>query len=184
MSVDDGTLGCEGNHRNVWSKLASSDERWVCVLEDDAQPVDNFRTQLGQALTATRTPIVGLYLGHPQHWTSHTTLKRRLLQAGARADKQDACFITTNELIHGVGICIRTHLIPSMLAYQSDRPFDYRIRNWARTHNHTISLSWPSICDHQDGPTLIRHNDGHVRGERKAWKVGTRDRWNGCSVQL
>jgi len=184
MSVDDGTLGCEGNHRKVWSKLAGSGDPFVCVLEDDAQPVDDFRAQLEQVLAAARTPIVGLYLGHPQHWTNHTTLKRRLLQAGARADKQDACFITTNELIHGVGIAIRTNLIPSMLNYQSDRPFDYRIRNWARHNNHTISLAWPSLLDHADGPSLITHPDGYQRGERKAWRAGTREHWTPKAAML
>lgn len=184
MSVDDGTLGAEANHRKVWSKLAGTGEPWVCVLEDDAVPVDNFRDQLTQALTAVRTPIVGLYLGHPQHWTNHTTLKRRLTQAGQRADKQDANFITTNELIHGVGICIRTNLVPSMLAYQSNRPIDYHIRNWARSNGHTISLCWPSILDHADGDTLINHPDGYQRGQRKAWRTGTREHWTPKAAML
>lgn len=183
MSIDDGTLGAEGNHRKVWSKLAGTSDPWTVVLEDDAQPVGDFRDQLTAALTAAPTPVVGLYLGHPTHWHQHP-LKRRILEAGQRADNQDACYITTNELIHGVGIAIHTHLIPQMLAYQSDRPIDYHIRNWCRTNGHTISLTWPSLVDHADGPTLIDHNDGHVRGQRKAWRTSTRHTWTSKTVIL
>ncbi|MFP9166993.1 hypothetical protein ACLI1Y_16695, partial [Enterococcus faecalis] len=51
LSLDNGSKGCNGNHRHVLEWLSTSPTEWVVVLEDDAQPIDDFRTQLDKALT-------------------------------------------------------------------------------------------------------------------------------------
>lgn len=188
MAVDNGSYGPGANHHRCWSWLADNDggADFQVVLEDDCEPVDGFNHQLEQVLTASPAPIIGLYLGHPQHWSTYPRRQHRLETAGAAADEQDACFITTQELLHGVGIAIKTDLISSMLDYTTtcDKPYDYAIRNWARDNRHTIALCWPSICDHRDLPTLINHPDGLKRGERKAWKTGARDTWTSKTVTM
>lgn len=186
MAMDNGTLGPGVNHYRSWRYLTNNPTEWGVVLEDDAQPVDDFNQQLDMALAAAPSGVVGLYLGDPTHWGSYANRQQRIRATAAQADNQHACFITTQELLHGVGIAIRTNLIPSMLTYTStsDRPYDYAIRNWARAEGHTISLTWPSLLDHTDGPTLIQHPDGLQRGERKAFKVGAREAWTNTTVNL
>lgn len=185
-SMDNGTLGYRANHRRVWRRLTRYNTHWSAVIEDDAQPVTDFPNQLQQALQAAPTPIVGLYLGHPEHWRTHRTLQRDLETAITQAHTQDACYITTQALLHGVGIAIHTKLVDDMLEHteHSDRPFDFAIRNWARAKGHTISLCIPSLVDHADGPTLLQHQDSNPRRRRKAWRTGTRNTWTSKAVTL
>jgi len=187
-SMDNGTLGCTGNHRQVWSWLAehNADADYLVTIEDDAQPVEDFRHQLDQALAAAPTPVVGLYLGHPEHWRSYGERRKRLEAAVIEADKRDANWITTTELLHGVGIAIRTNLVPDMLKHTSGttRPFDYAIRNWARDNRTPISFTTPSLLDHADGPALVNHRDSNSRARRKAWRAGTRKAWTSEAVSF
>ena len=47
-SLDNGILGCNGNHRKVWRHLAerfSAHVGYLVVLEDDAVPVEGFAEQ-------------------------------------------------------------------------------------------------------------------------------------------
>lgn len=184
MSIDNGALGPNRNHHHVWSELVDSKQQWVCVLEDDAQPIKDFRTQLHQALTAAPTPVVSLYLGtgNPPQW------QHRIKHATIHADKANAAWITTNRLLYGVAVCTYTSLIPAMLAsIERDQqispllPFDQAARNWASR----IGFTWPSLVDHADTPTLINHPDGSPRTQpRRAWRVGGRDRWTQRTVAL
>ncbi len=91
ISIDDGTLGCNRNHHHVWNQLSHSPTHWALVLEDDALPVDRFRAQAAAALGAAPTPIVSLYLGtsRPASW------QYSIRQAVTRADRVDACWITS-----------------------------------------------------------------------------------------
>jgi GR25 family glycosyltransferase involved in LPS biosynthesis len=187
LAMDNGSYGCGPNHHRCWSYLAKHNPaEYGVVLEDDCEPVDGFNDQLEQVLAASPSPVVGLYLGNPEHWSTYPQRKQRILQAGRAADEQDACFITTTDLLHGVGIAIKTELIQSMLDYTTtcDRPYDYAIRNWARDKRHSIAFTWPSIVNHLDLPTLIKHPDGLERGQRKAWKTGTRDTWTNKTVTM
>lgn len=184
LSMSNGNWTCEQNHARCWQYHADrTAEHWAVVLEDDAQPVDGFRDQLEQALSVAPTPIVSLYLGQgrPPQWQS------RVQQAIHQADLADASFITGKRLLHGVAICIRTNLIPSMLTHlhTSQRPIDWAIRDWAVTHGHDIAFTIPSLVDHADGPTLIEARTDSARTEqRTAWRVGTRERWTPKTVNL
>lgn len=184
LSMDNGALGVNGNHRKVWSYLAKQDTDFSIVLEDDAEPVEGFRDQLEQALTAAPTPIVSLYLGNPKHWDLFQERKQRILAAGTQADTEDACWLTTQELLHGVAICIRAPLIRAMLEGIPDKAIDYAIREWAKQEGHHIGFVWPSLVDHRDGPTLLPKNPNMRDRPRRAWRVGTRDAWTSNAVGL
>lgn len=185
LSIDDGTLGCDRNHRKAWTWLADNadDASWLVVLEDDAVPITDFRDQLDKVLAAASTDIVSLYLGtgFPPHW------QNRIRQAVAQAETQGASFILGN-FIHGVAICIRTRLVPDMLDYTSKctgMAFDRAIQQWARDRNHPIAATYPSLVDHHDGPSLAAHPDGGTRNiPRKAHKVGGRNTWTKRTVNL
>ena len=177
LSMDDGTLGCEQNHRTVWQWMAEhTTTEWSVVLEDDAIPVDGFRHQLAQALDNAPTPIVSLYLGRkrPPHWQD------AIQTAIDDANRSNANYITAHNLIHAVGVAIKTELVPSMTDYcaGTKHPWDYRIGAWAQEHQHPISYLHPSLVEHADGHTIAHHPDRSPRQPgRTAWAVGTRDTW-------
>lgn len=183
MSMDNGSLGCEANHRKAWTYLAGKKTEWGVVLEDDALPVTNFREQAEQALAVAPSPIVSFYLGRhrPPHWQS------TIHQATDKASADDACFITSTHLLHAVAVAIRTDLIADMLTHTetSVRPWDYAIAAWAVDGDISVSYTWPSLVDHQDGPTVVKHPDGKARTPgRVAWRVGVRDTWTTTAVTM
>lgn len=184
LSLDDGCLGPGGNHLKVWATLAHGPHTHAVVLEDDAVPVPRFRDQLTMALQSAPTAFVGLYLGtgRPPHWQT------RISQATARADREQAHWIVTGErLLYGVGIAIRRPLVGAMIAAveTSRLPYDQAIADWALGHGHHIAFCWPSLVDHRDQATLIRHPDGAPRDTpRRAWRTGTRTTWSTAAVPL
>ena len=195
LSMDDGTLGCTANHIRCWTYLAKQPTEWSLVLEDDAQPIHGFRDQLDLALDAAPTEVVSLYLGRERPvWMefggrgSAQRVQPVIIKALARADEQGASFITAPKLLHAVAVAVRTNLIDSMLKHvqESKQPIDFAIGDWCTANHHQVAYTYPSLCDHEDGPTVIRrHPDGEPRHQpRKAHKVGTADAWTKRSVTL
>lgn len=184
MTVDDGTLGCEGNHRKAWDWLNRyAQTEWCVVLEDDAQPVPNFSHQLAQALTYAPTPIVSLYLGRkrPPHWQS------AIQHATQKAEHKNASYITAHQLLHAVGVAIHIDLVADMLhnTRNSIRPWDYTVGAYAQHIEEPITYLWPSLVDHADQDTVTKHQDRAPRTPgRTAWKTGSRDVWNPILVEM
>lgn len=177
ICIDDGTIGCDGNHRRVWTHLAIGDAPWSLVLEDDAVPVRDFTAQLVGVLRNSPAPVVSLYLGRsrPPAWQDWAE------EATATADARGDCFIPCNRLLHAVGVAMHRRLVTHMLAQTLDveLPVDEAISAWARWNEHKISYCWPSIVDHRDIPTLVKHPDGKPRTmSRTAWSVGSRNHWH------
>lgn len=181
ISVDNGVMGCDQNHATVLGHLAELPSTFTVVLEDDAEPIDDFRNQLHKALVMAPAPIVSLYYGRkrPPHW------EKRKATALMQARAEDAHWIIGTHLLHGVGYAIRTELLPSLLGHQSPRPVDEHISDWARLHGHIIGYTNPSLVDHADGPTIVNHPDGQPRRPgRKAYATGSRDHWTTKAVML
>lgn len=191
-SMDNGTLGCDHNHRRVWKHLAGTTTDWVLVLEDDAIPCDDFPDQLKQALTHTPTNVLSLYLGtsrpvwyQPRGEKSARKLQPLITDALAKAD--DACYLTAPKLFHAVAVAIRTSLVRDMLAWttESKRPIDYAISDWCEARGHTVAYTLPSIVQHADGDTLFTHPDRQPRNRpRIAHQHGTRETWTTRSTPL
>lgn len=187
VGIDDGALGCEGNHRAVWRQLADNypDARWTVVLEDDAIPVDNFDTQLEAALKVAPTPVVSLYLGRlrpPQHQAAI---------AACIARHDNAHWFVAKRLLHAVGVAIRTQYVHRMLTHLDTyptctRPIDEAIARWVIVEHLAVSYTWPSLVDHADTPTVItKHPDGAPRtAGRIAWRAGERSEWNNQAAEL
>lgn len=186
LSVDDGTLGAVGNHRHVWEMLVDARAHWVCVLEDDAAPVDGFGEQLAAALAAAPSPVVSLYLGRsrPPGWT-----QRQVHSAVDAAAKVGACWVMADRMLHAVAICLRADLVRDMLVHTRHVrklvPADQRFDRWLRLRKLRVAYSMPSLVDHHDGPTLIDHPDGQPRTEpRTAWRTGRRAAWSSLTVPV
>lgn len=177
---DDGTLGAGKNHRRAWEwhHLNSRAADWCLVLEDDAVPADDFAGQLAAALTDPPADIVSLYLGtdRPRHWQG------RVLEATRNADDLGAAWIVTTHLLHAVAVAARPRLAPYMVRWTRylDSAIDAR-----RVESFPIAYTWPSLCDHADGPTVAEHGDGKPRAApRVAWRHGGRDYWRTPAVTM
>lgn len=181
VSIDNGVLGCDGNHAMVQEHLTNLPSTWSVVLEDDAIPVDDFREQLTAALPMSPSPIVSLYLGkqRPPHW------QRRISTAIAKAQHDDAPWIISTYLLHAVGYAIKTELLDSLLDHTSTQPSDQHITGWAKRYGYTISYTAPSLVNHADLPTIVDHPDGQLRTPgRTAWMYGGRHDWTSKAVTL
>ena len=181
LAMDNGSLGCKRNHLRAWTYMRHHNpEPWTIIIEDDCVPVADF--PVAQALAAAPAPIVSFYLGtgYPPQ------LQDRIGQAIAAADREQAHWIVGNHL-HGVAVAVRTELLADMLPWitKSSQPIDYAIRDWARSRQHDIAATHPSIVDHADQGSITKHPDGGTRTvERRAWRTGTREHWTRRSVTL
>lgn len=179
ISIDDGTLGPTQNHLKVWATLATRypNSEWLTVIEDDAIPCNNFRTQLDMALAVAPRDIIGLYLG-----TGYPIKQQPAIAAAIReAEQHDAHWTISSRLHHAVGTAIRTHHVPDMITALHDtrHPIDDAITRWMNQRLQ-VAYTLPSLLDHHDQPTVIK---GHHRGKpRKAWRHGTRERWYAASA--
>jgi hypothetical protein len=185
LSVDNGDLGVSGNHSKVWHYLAAEPSDWSVVLEDDAIVCDGFLEQLNMVLAVAPSDIVGLYLG-----TSYPPAWQQFIE---HVQPDPSHWAMAVNLIHGVGTCVRSRLVPDMCkwidGFSSDYPVDAAISEWARAHGIQIGYTRPSLVNHKDGPTLIdptkRTVDTEVRDKpRRAWQFGTRDDWSTSTVNL
>ena len=187
-SIDDGTLGCDGNHRHVWQWLLEhTTDEWCIVLEDDAKPVAAFTSQAHQALTVAPSPVISFYLG--RHHIPELEWEQRKQGAIRRADQADAHFITSNHLLHAVAIAVRTDHIARMLAHLNMLPdvlpIDEAITHWIQNTGQDVSYTWPSLVDHADQPTLFRHRDKLPRPPgRIAYRTGTHTTWTDRAVTM
>ncbi|WP_306365453.1 hypothetical protein [Nocardia sp. CC227C] len=182
LALDDGR-GPEANHLAAWHATAHRPASWSCVLEDDALPVTGFTEQAEIALAAAPTPVVSFYLGKgmPPRW------QHRIHGALQLADRETAHWITTSHVLHAVAVAIRTELVADWLDWAPDSklPADERLSAWCKTRGHRVAYTVPSLVEHADGPTVMRHRDQQPRTvPRIAWRTGTRETWNSKAVSM
>lgn len=183
-------LSAGAHHCAVFERLSEARAGWAVLLEDDAEPVGGFNEQLSAALAEAPTELVSLYLGGGR---PPTVYHGRAEAAVARAKTEDASFILAKELFHAVGFAVKTAAVPAMLNHVAARrylPFDQAVGNWARrkwrgVDPNPIAYTCPSLVDHLDLPTLVKHTDGAPRIEpRRAYHVGSRLAWNSRTVTM
>ncbi|AVO21701.1 glucosyltransferase [Mycobacterium phage MooMoo] len=179
VSIDDGTLGCNDNHRRVWQWHHDHPSEWAIVLEDDALPINGFRTHATAALATAPAPVVSFYLGrqHPRLWQPH------IQQALQHATTANAPWITAPRTLHAVAYAIHTTVLKDLLTHHSDKPIDEAITAWQQHTSHLTAYTVPSLVDHTDGPTVINRRPSRKPG-RTAWQVGTPPHWTRTTVPL
>lgn len=180
LFLDNGELGELENHRRAWSWGQVAGGRWHLVIQDDAVPIPRMLDHLNAGLTyyLPSPGLVSLYLGtsYPTHW------QRRIRRVLDHAN--DAAWIRSDHLLHGVAVAAPTSWIRPILHHRSDLPYDEHLGEWARGAGHPIWYTRPSLVDHEDGPSLIDHPDGLRREKpRHAWHVGVPE-WNDRTIQL
>ncbi|WP_280473285.1 hypothetical protein [Nocardia asiatica] len=183
ISLDDGSKGAGGNHLEAWRLTSGLETEWAAVLEDDALPVPGFTQQAEQALEAAPEPVVSFYLGRtrPVRW------QERISRALIRIDDRDPHWLITTHVLHAVAVALHTDLCDDWLDFATDNtlPPDERMTAWCIARGHKVGYAWPSLVDHADGPTLVKHsNTGNTTSPRIAWRTGTRDAWTPASLPM
>lgn len=183
LALDDGTLGAGANHVRAWDLTTARDSAWAAVLEDDAEPVPLFTTQAEAALTAAPEPVVSFYLGQtrPVRWQD------RIARAAALADEAGSHWLTSTHTIHAVAIALHTEVREDWLdwAHSCALPPDERMAAWCIARDHHVAYSWPSLVNHKDGSTLVKHTStGNTTTPRKAWRTGTRHTWTPAATRM
>lgn len=200
VAIDTGRLGAGRNHLRVWRGLYGlfPDSTWLCVLEDDAVPVEDFRHQLRLALDVAPAPVVSLYLGRhrPGHWQPSIAKAFGMINSDLHDDVPDPCWFTGMGVLHCVGIAIKTSLVASMVDYVGwhlrTTPVDEAMSRWATRLRIDVAHSMPSLVNHNNTlPTLITNRVSFLYGEdsdsrdndiRLAWRAGTREQWNSSAL--
>lgn len=185
-NMDDGALGCLGNHHAVQHALLKQ-PGWSVVLEDDAYPCNAFYEDLTWVLGHADSPVVSLYLGtgYPANWQPR--IQRALLH--------DTSWIECDRLLHAVGYAIGPeikHQVAKWLGKclrvgQPLAPED-AISTWMRHQRTPVLYTNPSLVQHRDGPTTISARErGNFRGShrpRHAWNTRQRVTWTDSTVTM
>lgn len=192
IQVDDGSLGCMGNHLGTLQTLSqmarAAGADWVVVLEDDAIPISCFvfHTQLNMALDVAPSPVVSLYSG-----TGYPAQAQRRFVA---AHSSDASWVLHRDLRHAVGYALHSDVfelglldVMTRRARQNWAPDD-AISDWCHQYAKDVAYTNPSLVDHEDGPQVVSgrthlgRRTGIRRRRRKAHHVGTRALWTDSTV--
>lgn len=164
--IDNGSLGEWKNHYRAWTTGSYSESSHVCVLQDDAVPIDMFTTHLQTIVELRPNDMLGLYVGNGRPHPNE------VLEAVSEAETTQAGWLSADAMCWGVGIVVPTHLIPEMLESVKElhkTPYDQRLSAWLHYTDRTAYYPWPSLVDHEDGPSLAWRG---VQGVRKAHKIG------------
>lgn len=191
VNVDNGTLGCPGNHGYVQARLAGEDG-WSVVLEDDAVLLNEFHDDLNTVLDIASTKldpsvkVVGLYLGtgYPAQW------QKRMVEAV----ESGTSFIVCKRLLHAVGYCIAPDIKCELAHWMTTKKRgpgmapDDAISVWANAHKVQVAYTNPQLVDHRDQPTVIvaRSNNfapGRNR-PRRAHNTRMRENWDDSVVVM
>lgn len=152
VSMDDGELGCAGNHAFVQGRLAT-EPGWSVILEDDAYPCNAFYDDLMWCLEHAPAPIVSLYLGTGYPAQAQPRILKAL--------EADTSWIMHNRLLHAVGYCIAPEIkgeLASWMGRNKRGPGtapDEAVTMWAYARKIKVAYTNPSVIQHRDGPSVI-----------------------------
>jgi len=155
--------------------------RWHVVLQDDAVVCRDLIAGLDRALD--RVPpnaAVGLYVGESRRAGG------RIERITARADAEGCSWIHLPQLHWGVGLVVPTALIDEVV-WRGDRThvleYDRRLSTVFRKLRMPVWYTWPSLVDHRDEPSLLRHDrQQHRKAARFAgaeWSARDSAWWEG-----
>jgi hypothetical protein len=176
--------GCADNHIRVLQQLSmmATKGEWLIVLEDDAQPVENFRREVKGPLRVTGSQLVGLYLGTG---SIHGATQRAIIPAVAAAEAAGAHWIVADWFISTVGYAVASPLLPALIKGISNDggPVDNRINEWMQGAGVKTWYTYPSLVNHDDdGPSLI--SAVQVQPPRVAHRFGTRPIWSSKTIEM
>jgi hypothetical protein len=142
---------------------------WHVVLQDDALVCQDLIAGLTCALTVVpRNAALGLYLGRTR------PLRSRIGKTVAAATDETGWIVLT-QLLWGVGVVLPTAFIDEIV-WRGDRThvleYDRRLSTVFRRMSMPVWYPWPSLVDHRDEPSLLRHDGGQHRCAHRFEGVG------------
>jgi hypothetical protein len=160
----------------AWDSI-NRDADWGLVLQDDALPIPDMLAHLGQALTNAPRTCTSLYVG--------TTRPRgpAVTHATQQATLAGNAWLETRALMWGVGVALPVEDIAPLLDWANTQtlPYDQRIGAWDSRHSRPVRYTWPSLVDHDDGPSIARNNDS---APRKAHRTGIPHSWDTAATRF
>lgn len=185
LHLDDGRRGAYGNHAAALAYGLARHASHVLTIEDDALPVPDFLALAYEAIARRPNDPIGFYVGkqrprpHRVEWTVR------------KAEERSASWLVCNSLLWGVATVFPAADIPGLLAYgtSSDKQYDERVGDYYCSLERPVYYTWPSLVDHDDGPSVIaptsRTDEGPVLRPpgRVAHRVGT-PAWNDITVEI
>lgn len=176
---------CAANHLAVLRGLQSvaRDHLWCIVLEDDAEPIADFRTHAAAALGYAQSPIVGFYINRAG--TAHNL--KMLQQARATG----AAWMVTNHLVSALAYAINVNALDEIICRYVkcgyDRTVEGRLTDWAGEKRRFLYgeprfyYTMPSLVDHSVVESLIHPEiDAQIR---RAWSLGFVTDWDTPAVE-
>jgi hypothetical protein len=162
------------------------------VIQDDVLVCNDLLAGVKQALenVPDDAPLC-LYIG------TRRPKEHLVARTAAQAESVKASFVTMKTLNWGPGICVPTRMIPQMIEYSDKltdiQNYDRRLsRFWQLGVGTRVWYTWPSLVDHDDGPSLVPGRLGtdrdNLRRARVAHKFLGEDRsalaldWSGPVV--
>ncbi|WKZ13559.1 MAG: hypothetical protein QY320_06245 [Gammaproteobacteria bacterium] len=172
ISLDPGDRGETRNGDIAWT-LHDPGADWHLVLQDDALPIPQFRRHVTAALLHAPETAVSFYIG------TGRPLPVRVTRAIERADRDGNAWLEHQRMLWGVAIAMPTGHIARFLTWGKlcDAAYDRRIGLYWAERKQLVRYTWPSLVDHVDGPTLIKHPWGEPRCRRVAHGVGFPKVW-------
>lgn len=191
ICMDTQKIGCGLNHfraiQQAYGHAVEHYRQWIVVVEDDCIPVPDFRTHAEEALQYAPTNLVSFYLGinHPSQFQYNFS----------KAVKEQVSWIIHPTMRHAVGYAVKVECVPSLQESMSpllERNWapDDAISEYAKSHEHMVSYSNPSIVNHLDIPSVIQkrtHLGLPVMGKplaRKAHRYGVPKRWDSSYIAV
>ena len=189
LFLDDGSLGEWANHRRAFQfgltvgHDAPWDRDWLVVLQDDAQPIKGFQAAAQAALehVPAEAFMVSFYCG-----TSRPLrYQQPFAEAVFNAELDGSGFLSAPVLGWGVAVAIRLDALQIILDYcdNHSQPYDERL-SAAMFGLGPVFYTWPSLVDHEDGTSLVKHRYDVDTKPRKARKVGLPRSWNVTEVTV
>ena len=178
LFMDDGSLTEWPNHRRAL-EWGASQPGHLCILQDDAVPIDDFLEHANRAATERPDDMIGLYVGRQRPYQT------AVIRAVKTAEAERASWLSASGLWWGVATVLPTVTIPALLAACDAKTsmYDVRLgRTWAQTQRRPVLYTWPSLVDHDDGPSVIHGRTSRQPG-RVAHRVGVPN-WSARTVQV
>lgn len=159
--------------------------QWHVVLQDDALVCADLIAGLERALPhVPADAAVSLYVGRAKPYNGRIA---RLVQ---QADETGCSWIALPRLYWGVGLVLPTALLDDIVL-RADRThvleYDRRLSTVFRKMGMPVWYTWPSLVDHRDEPSLLRHDrNEHRRAHRfegAAWSALT-EWWRGPTLTM
>ena len=176
--LDTDGLGAGGNHREALRVGLASGAEWLCVLEDDALPVEGVMTHVAAAVERRPAQMLGLYVGRQR------PRAERVEAAVRKADEQGAAWLTYPGLLWGVATVWPARLAGEFLADQArgTNLWDVQVKAWCQRRGLEVAYCWPSLVEHRDDGTVIAGRLARRPG-RIAHRVGI-PQWSDLAVAI